>query len=459
MQTLKTAAIVVLIMTVLYGAYVSLTTPPEPLPAEIETMLVETGELDIESGFPSPSEMFAIDDGQGPLTGPRADSTAPAMANVEFGVPEIGVSTNALASSDPKVVPTTGPAPLPAVMPSSFSSPSPQADPTRSYPATNEQFSLPDPNSVASSFAKSEGLSYSLGDRSGSSSADAKPTTASLSDQRTQAQPVGMSLPPSDLIKTASATSSSGFASPPLAGAANPVESPANLGLVNAIQTADKQYKADQRKEALATLSLFYATPNLTPSDREQLLSRLDVLAGEVIYSRRHLLEQPHRVGNNETLMEIAGRYDVPWQLLANINGITDPVTVLPGTELKVVRGPFRADIDLGRSELTLFLGDLYACRFPVAAGHDPEPKPGTYAVLEKQVSRTYYDASGTPVPANSPNNPYGTVWMDLGGQLSIHGSPDRTRPGQVGCVSLAGDYADDLYGILSQGSSVTIRR
>lgn len=232
-----------------------------------------------------------------------------------------------------------------------------------------------------------------------------------------------------------------------------------NLGLANAIQTADKQYKADQRKEALATLSLFYSTPNLSPSEREQLLSRLDPLAGEVIYSRRHLTEQPHRVGHNETLMEIAARYEVPWQLLANINNIQDPVTVLPGTELKVVRGPFRAEVSLDNQELTLFMGDLYAGRFPIAVGSDPVPKPGTYTVQDKQTSRTYYDAAGTPVPANSPNNPYGTVWMDLGGQLSIHGSPERTRPTDKGCLSLSGDFAEDVYGILSQGSSVTIRR
>ncbi len=443
MQTLKTAAIVVLIMTVLYGAYVSLTTPPEPLPAEIENMLVETGDLDIEDGFPSPSEMFAIDEGDTPLTGPRDESATAAIGNVEFGAP---------------IVPEVGPETLPPTSLGSFPGMAPQADPNRTYPSTSNQFTLPDPKSVASSFDKSD-VSFSLDDLGSAEISGAKSASATLTDQRTQAQPVGMSLPPSDLIKKASATSTSGFATPQAEPIESTTQSQQNLGLANAIQTADKQYKADQRKEALATLSLFYTTPNLSPSDREQLLQRLDALAGEVIYSRRHLLEQPHRVGHNETLMEIAGRYEVPWQLLANINSIPDPVTVLPGTELKVVRGPFRADVNLVTNELTVFLGDLYAGRFPIAVGADPAPKPGTYTVLEKQTARTYYDPSGTPIPANSPNNPYGTVWMDLGGQLAIHGSPERTRPSKTGCVSLAGDFADDLYGILSQGSSVTIRR
>ena len=55
MQTLKTAAIVVLLMTVMYGAYVSLTTPPEPLPVGVQEMLVlnEEGTLAIDAGLPS----------------------------------------------------------------------------------------------------------------------------------------------------------------------------------------------------------------------------------------------------------------------------------------------------------------------------------------------------------------------------------------------------------------------
>ena len=55
MQTLKTAAIVVLLMTVMYGAYVSLTTPPEPLPDEVEQMLVmgDEGALAMDPGLPA----------------------------------------------------------------------------------------------------------------------------------------------------------------------------------------------------------------------------------------------------------------------------------------------------------------------------------------------------------------------------------------------------------------------
>ena len=55
---------------------------------------------------------------------------------------------------------------------------------------------------------------------------------------------------------------------------------------MNAIRTADEQYRQDRRRDALATLSLFYGTPDLTAEQRQSMLSRLDHLAREVIYSR-----------------------------------------------------------------------------------------------------------------------------------------------------------------------------
>jgi lipoprotein-anchoring transpeptidase ErfK/SrfK len=234
---------------------------------------------------------------------------------------------------------------------------------------------------------------------------------------------------------------------------------PTQSGLVNAVQQADRQFAADQPAQALATLSLFYHTPGITESDRAALLSRLDPLAGIVIYSRRHMLEQPHRVGQSETLMEVAARYEIPWQLLANINAIEDPVTVLPGTELKVVRGPFRGEVDLTRSELTIFLGELYAGRFPIKVNNEAAPAEGTYTVLDKQNSQTFYDKDGSPIAPDDPRNPYGNLWIDLGQKLCIHGSPNPGDFSPAGCISLRGRDAGDLMGILSQGSAITVRR
>jgi len=452
-QTLKTAIVVLLLMTVMYGSYVSLTTPPEPLPDAVASLIQESNDFDlgIDEGLPeSLSEFSAIDSNLASGVPPKSPIPSFASEPAAFAAPEMTDSGD-VSLSAPNFASVSTP-PVTGRLSDSAMSLSPAATSTAST-ARLEELQLPKPSSVASLPQVDKSRSYP---GTGLSQMNL-PDPASLaaipeSGWNKNATPVGFELPSnsSGVTNTSGVTASLNDASP---------TGGSNLGLANAIRTADRQYAADQHMDALATLSLFYNTPDLSSSDRQSLVSRLDPLAASVIYSRRHLLEQPHRVGQNETLMEIAARFDIPWQLLANINGIQDPVAVLPGTELKVVRGPFRAEVDLQRSELTIFLRDLYAGRFPISVGSVPAPEAGTFTVQDKQTTRTFYDNNGSPVPPGDSRNPYGSVWMDLGKQLCIHGSPDRAKSSAQGCISLGGADADDLYGILTQGSSVTIRR
>jgi lipoprotein-anchoring transpeptidase ErfK/SrfK len=416
-QTLKTAIVVLLMMTVIYGCYVSLTTSPEPLPEHIVNLIDESGSFDdlgIDEGLPgsfadfgtAPGDLSADEAAMGPTQLSFSDSTT-ADAAVAASLSGTPAAMASFSDREPSALQLPKPGDGTAAV---------NTDLNGDYPSTQVAASnLPDPRSI-----------------------DSLPP----SGWKPGEEPIGDSIDLPGQTK-------------------EPANEPsdANVGLANAIRTADRQYAADQPAEALATLSLFYNTPGLNDAERTAMLNRLDPLAATVIYSRRHLLEQPHRVGQAETLMEIASRYELPWQLLANINSIDDPVTVLPGTELKVVRGPFRAEVDLQRNELTIFLGDLYAGRFPIAVGTTPAPEEGTYTVQDKQSAQTFYDKEGTPIPPDDPRNPYGNVWLDLGKQLCIHGSPDKSEPSNAGCISLRGADANDLYGILSQGSTVTIRR
>ncbi len=413
MQTLKTAIVVMLMMTVMYGCYVSLTTAPEPLPPHIANLIDESNSFDalaIEDGLPETTDFAA--------SGFDAPASDGAFSDHPANTPATP------SGSSREVIPASSRTPSSATIASLSDHDSPPAFPSA--------MALPKPDDVGGVDASQLQNDY--------------PDTQAGAGGLPDPQSID-SLPPSGWKMPGTASDLQGD---PSAG---------SLGLANAIQTADRQYAADQPADALATLSLFYNTPELSDEERQTLLSRLDPLAAIVIYSQRHLLEQPHRVGETETLMEIAVRYDLPWQLLANINGIEDPVTVMPGTELKVMRGPFRAEVDLQRNELTLFLGELYAGRFPIAAGQSPVPEAGTFTVQDKQTQRPFTTESGAVIESGDPRNPYGSVWLDLGQQLSIHGSPERHQPTTAGCISLKGGDAEDLYGILSQGSSVTVRR
>jgi hypothetical protein len=229
----------------------------------------------------------------------------------------------------------------------------------------------------------------------------------------------------------------------------------------NAKKTAIEMIERNDFKAALATMSVFYNSPELSAEQSLDLLNLLDSLAGETIYSRRHLLDTPYVVGPGETVDSIAKRFEIPTELLAKINALDVNISPMPGSKLKVFQGPFRAEVDVQRHEMTLFLGELYAGRFPISTGADPQPKEGVFQVVDKQRHRNYYGKGGLQIDGSDPRNPYGGWWIDLGQDLSIHGTPDAqaSENNSLGCISLSPLDAGDVFGMLSRGSQVTIKR
>jgi lipoprotein-anchoring transpeptidase ErfK/SrfK len=173
------------------------------------------------------------------------------------------------------------------------------------------------------------------------------------------------------------------------------------------------------------------------------------------------MLEDVYSVQPGDTLERVAERYNVPWQLLAKINGIADPQHVRAGDQLKVVRGPFDAMVNLQKYELTLFLRGRYAGRFRIGIGQDQSTPDGEFSVKNKVANPTYYGPNQV-IGADDPNNPLGERWIDLGNQIGIHGTNDPRSIGQAesrGCIRLSPGDVEDVYDILSIGSKVVIRR
>jgi len=159
-------------------------------------------------------------------------------------------------------------------------------------------------------------------------------------------------------------------------------------------------------------------------------------------------------------LYDVANQYQVPVQLLQNINAakVKDPRILVPGTELKVVPGPFRAEVDTKRGELTLFIGKLYAGRFACSI-NELKVQPGDYIVHNKERDRDFFDVDRT-IAGKDPNNPYGGYWIDLGNDVCIHGSPLSLggNAAPQGCIGLSSHDAADVFGILSKESAVLVR-
>jgi LysM repeat protein len=214
-------------------------------------------------------------------------------------------------------------------------------------------------------------------------------------------------------------------------------------------------------------LSRVYGETGLSAEESRELLDLLDQLAATVIYSRQHVLDTPYTVGAGETLLQIAQRRNVPWQLLAKINGVRDPERLEPGRQLKVLRGPFDAVVDLERFELVLMLGGYYAGRFPIGVGRDAPRLDGKFVVKEKTARNSPSDSNPTASPA-ARSDPAGKYWIGLTDQIGIHGTSDlrslRRADGR-GVIFLGERDVEDVFDILtadseqSAGSQVTIRR
>ena len=218
-----------------------------------------------------------------------------------------------------------------------------------------------------------------------------------------------------------------------------------------------------QPLQALQKLSLHYEQ-NLPQDQRLQLQDWLDALAGKVIYSTEHLLlGSPYIVQQNDTLDSIAAAWNVPAELIYNVNRskIGDPSQLVPGTELKAIAGPFNAVVNLEAQELTLFLKGMYAGRFQIELGQDgPGIEHGSFLVEQKLPGKEYTGQDGQRIAAAAVNNPYGKFWIGLNDSLAIHESnPLPGQQDQRGSIRLSSRDAQDVFGILSSGSQVTIRR
>jgi len=519
MDTIKTAAVVALLLAVLYGIYVVVNRQDPAPPPEVAEMMKELEDGDrlvppaIDDGTAStaPAEGVSSLDGStkrgststsqraGRATpgdnGPRVIVQVEPPEAVEPALPELPPTPPAVAANlPPRTEPISGP-PLPPPTPPI--TPPPQrlpaveggartateaaaapAEPTHAEQegaVARGQTVWPDASTAGRSYAAESSTSESLPPFQASRGMPVNSRWAAntpsqevvepgvyAQDQRTITQVPNS---PADISgrNTELATDFSQQANRSSTSASSAAGSTgqSSASLADAVNNAHLLIKDRKFREALQSLSAAYRThqANASAADRQAALDVLDPLAAAVIYSRYHFLEPPHRVRVGETLEQIAATYQVPWQLLSNINGIADPQALPVGGELKVVRGPFQAVIELSRGELTLYLNDLYAGRFPIGIGNDPFPAVGEYLVLSKHQGRTYYAADGRIVPPHDPQNPYGSVWIDLGTNgACIHGSP-RSGPGaSSGCISLSPKDAEDLFAILSVGSRVTIR-
>jgi LysM repeat protein len=166
--------------------------------------------------------------------------------------------------------------------------------------------------------------------------------------------------------------------------APNPPATPTDKSFTDSWPTIQAALDRGDLKQAHQLLSKWHNNDSLSPTDTQKVETLLSQLAGTVIYSTEHQLEPARVVKPGDTLETIAKEYNVPSQLLAKINGVQQRAPLRPGQELKVVRGPFSAVVDLSRNEVALSLDDRFAGRFRIVVPQGITVNDGQWVVDQK---------------------------------------------------------------------------
>ena len=170
---------------------------------------------------------------------------------------------------------------------------------------------------------------------------------------------------------------------------------------------------------------------------------------------------QPYRVLPGDQLRRVAKMYNIPWEYIEKLNRI-DARRIRPGQDLKVIKGPFSAIIELSRFELTVHTNGYFVRRYPVGIGKDGTTPLGKFQMLNKVANPQYTGPDNRVIAADDPANPLGEHWLDLGNGYGIHGTIDPQSIGKAesrGCIRLQNTEVQEVYNLLGIGSVVEIRR
>jgi len=166
-------------------------------------------------------------------------------------------------------------------------------------------------------------------------------------------------------------------------------------------------------------------------------------------------------------------RFKVPYEILMQINNISDSRSLRAGDTIKVINGPFHCTVNRSAFTMDLYLQDTYVRSFPVGLGKpETETPTGRWVVKPtgKLISPTWTDpTSGKTYEAEDPDYPLGLRWIGLEGVdgaakgrtgFAIHGTKNSDEVGRAvsqGCIRLYDGNEVLLYNLLMPGVSQVI--
>ncbi|MFZ2148313.1 MAG: L,D-transpeptidase family protein [Sedimentisphaerales bacterium] len=202
--------------------------------------------------------------------------------------------------------------------------------------------------------------------------------------------------------------------------------------------------------------------------------NQLSELADKWLFSREIFPDDKlcgsYLVKSGDLLSTIAKRFNVPWEILLEINKISRPEALQAGDQIKVISGPFHAKVYRSTFTMDLYLQDTFVRSFRVGLGKPGSETPtGLWRVktggkLEKPVWKNPLD--GKTYHPEDPDYPLGSRWIGLEGLkgaakdrtgFAIHGTKDPEQIGTAdsqGCIRLHNGDAILIYKLFEEGLS-----
>ena len=212
----------------------------------------------------------------------------------------------------------------------------------------------------------------------------------------------------------------------------------------------------------------------LSPKQSDYIKAQLSELSNRWLSSRTVLPGDPlcesYRVRPGDILEVIGRKNKVPYEILMDINRISNPRSLQAGQSIKLVHGPFHAKVDRSTFKMDIYLQNTYVRTYAVGLG-----KPGTETPTGlwrlrpggKAHATSWRDPdTGKLYQPEDPDYPLGSRWMALEGLrgeakgrdgFGIHGTKDPEQIGTAGsrgCIRMYNGEAIKVYNMLSDGLS-----
>jgi LysM repeat protein len=216
------------------------------------------------------------------------------------------------------------------------------------------------------------------------------------------------------------------------------------------------------------------------PMDEQRLAfvkKQLSELSKEWLFSRTVFPEDSlcsnYKVVPGDRFEMLGKKFRVPYEILVQINNISDPRTLRAGKTIKVINGPFHCRVYRSAFTMDIYLQDTFVRSFSVGLGKPGTETPtGRWIVKPdgKLISPTWTNPTvGKTYEAEDPDYPLGSRWIGLEGVdgaakgrtgFAIHGTknPEEiNRAVSRGCIRLSNDDVILLYNLLTAGVSQVI--